>query len=67
MGSSKSKNNRYSQMLNPNSRGRPRKASKSDLSNRAMKIYGEYGISNISFNEKASNKKFKNTFSCNFT
>ena len=38
-------------MLNPNSRGRPRKASKSDLSNRAMKIYGEYGISNISFNE----------------
>lgn len=51
MGSSKSKNNRYSQMLNPNSRGRPRKASKSDLSNRAMKIYGEYGISNISFNE----------------
>ena len=47
MGSSKSKNNRYSQMLNPNSRGRPRKASKSDLSNRAMKIYGEYGISNI--------------------
>ena len=51
MGSSKSKNNRYSEMLNPNSRGRPRKASKSDLSNRAMKIYGEYGISNISFNE----------------
>jgi len=32
-------------------RGRPRKATKSDLSHRAMKIYGEYGISNISFNE----------------
>ena len=38
-------------MLNPNVRGRPRKASKDDLSARAMKIYGEYGISNISFNE----------------
>ena len=38
-------------MENAISRGRPRKATRSDLSHRAMKIYGEYGISNISFNE----------------
>ena len=38
-------------MENRFSRGRPRKATKNDLSSRAMKIYGEHGISNISFNE----------------